>query len=459
MSMDDSYVDCARPASEMSDTEQSRESEIFGGLEGKHANTSSSTSDPAGRADSDSIPLESTVNPCEPEMNASSMPPQEESENFGGLAGAATDAPVDGTDFESISLETTLNPCANCMSHEVMCFCRQCAQDLCAACDGQIHNIRMFKSHQRVDLSMRPELPHRCEVHKDEVVKLFCSDPACRKLVCILCAWFGSHRTHASACIAIEDIEASERVALADHVQSCSNCVTQLENRVASLNEAESARRENSAKVLTDLNDDFALAIELLQSKRVQISEEVSDIVEGEVADIRKLREEAEQHLLASKVACAAAEDLLRRERINFLALTHERTLQLEEAYRKAQVAIDKFTPAPRMSYQEAPRIIADLVNNALYSYDVADRVDLTKSSHMATQAPSVSTCNVDGGSEVASKAEDVQCNSSAFISTDSPIIEIARPSTKPEEDIYGELYRSHQSWLQSNFDRGYPDY
>jgi hypothetical protein len=225
----------------------------------------------------------------------------------------------------------------------------------------------MFISHQRVELSMKPEPPLRCEIHKNEVVKLFCSDLACRKLVCDLCARYGSHRTH--VCIAIEDVEANERQALDDHVQSCKTCVTQLESRVVSLNEAESVLRKNSAKALTDLNDDFDRAIELLQSKRVQNSNEASNSGEGRANDIRKLREEAEQHLSASRVACAAAEELLHRERINFLALTHERTLQLEEAYREAQAAIEKFTPIPpsEMSYQERPRNIADLVSGVLY--------------------------------------------------------------------------------------------
>lgn len=72
-------------------------------------------------------------------------------------------------------------------------YCSRCELFLCDRCDGQVHTLAAFKSHQRVEAAKAPPPKIYCKDHPDQPLQLWCQQDTLA--LCVLCCSV-THRNH-----------------------------------------------------------------------------------------------------------------------------------------------------------------------------------------------------------------------------------------------------------------------
>jgi prefoldin subunit 5 len=171
---------------------------------------------------------------------------------------------------------------------------------------------------------------------------------------------------------------------LVRQLTTCGNLIAQLKIRATSLAAAKCSLREDSTKVLAELNGDFDQAIDFLRSKQEEISDEIVKMVEAETEDLSELQAETERQLATLESAKTAAKSILseqKRSHDRFLPLIDDECKHLLEANESVQAAIKKHRKIPPtdMTYQTS-RIapvdgIAGLVKRTVTAYGVRELI------------------------------------------------------------------------------------
>ena len=102
--------------------------------------------------------------------------------------------PLQTPNLHPINVQSLITPqkCEGCFIADAVCFCKECGKAFCPSCDGQIHLVPIFKSHERVPINEMKHLKHLC-VHHNLPLKHFCN--SCNEPVCDECKIIGPHDT------------------------------------------------------------------------------------------------------------------------------------------------------------------------------------------------------------------------------------------------------------------------
>jgi hypothetical protein len=106
--------------------------------------------------------------------------------------------------------------CAECLSKVSNFWCSDCRASYCTGCCTNNHKLRVNAQHRPVPIKEKPTEPKRCDKHRDEKLKYWCS---CETLICTDCRESKQHKGHTSAPIVdvVADITEKVNIQLARH--------------------------------------------------------------------------------------------------------------------------------------------------------------------------------------------------------------------------------------------------
>ena len=82
--------------------------------------------------------------------------------------------------------------CEGCFENDAVCYCKECEKSLCGLCEGQIHVIPAYRTHERIPLTEMNHLKKMC-YHHNMPLKFYCE--SCEEPICQECQIIGPHNT------------------------------------------------------------------------------------------------------------------------------------------------------------------------------------------------------------------------------------------------------------------------
>ncbi|CAF1164084.1 unnamed protein product [Adineta steineri] len=111
-------------------------------------------------------------------------------------------------DVNEQNREPSLPECDDCQLTEANFWCIDCAISYCTTCSTTIHK-RARTHHRRVPIAEKPIELKRCEQHRDEKLKYWCS---CEKLICMDCQLSKQHKDHTAVPISEVILDITEKL-------------------------------------------------------------------------------------------------------------------------------------------------------------------------------------------------------------------------------------------------------
>eukprot|EP00164_Ancoracysta_twista_P001099 GFYU01001436.1.p1 GENE.GFYU01001436.1~~GFYU01001436.1.p1 ORF type:complete len:261 (+),score=50.63 GFYU01001436.1:188-970(+) len=197
--------------------------------------------------------------------------------------------------------------CGQCEEAEALDICVQCGEDLCKACDGELHAKGRMAKHIRLPIATFARR-RKCPDHKHEFMSLFCVND--RKAVCPQCLVGGKCQQHACKPIdaAMEDLK--QRF-VSERMEVLHKKIAQVNDFIETLN----TMSKNVAQEGTGIRDDVVFQLDKIADDTSAMEEKfiarIKEVASSKLQKVDNQLESCKQSLAACKKTQDEAKDVL----------------------------------------------------------------------------------------------------------------------------------------------------
>jgi len=207
-------------------------------------------------------------------------------------------------------VESMKNPCEACSGEEsesevqnvASVYCVECQMKLCRSCERAHRGVKLTRSHKliaigdeiNVEMLYQSMPPSYCDQHKDESLKLYCSD--CEAVICLMC-YVKSHNGH--KCLDVNEVVDDFRKHMSVDVDNIAAGVKKCKEMLESVEKEKNDFTEQVTITGIEISEKAEQLKQMIDVHKEKLMNELSSMKQKRMKEIESLREEIERQLLS----------------------------------------------------------------------------------------------------------------------------------------------------------------